>query len=161
MFPDKKTGFLRGLMRGPDPVEIAEYSTDAFGREACEFIDRHQRDPFFLFVSFVPPHWPMEAKPEHMAQYAHVRDLHRRTLLGMIASLDENVGRILDKLRETDLEEDTLVFFLSDNGGPTGAPRKRPDAPFQYGQNTSRNDPCRGVKGDLLEGGIRVRMPRV
>ena len=156
LFPDKKTGFLRGLMRGPDPVEIAEYSTDAFGREACEFIDRHQRDPFFLFVSFVPPHWPMEAKPEHMALYSHVRDLHRRTLLGMIASLDENVGRILDKLRETDLEEDTLVFFLSDNGGPTGAPRKRPDAPFQYGQNTSRNDPCRGVKGDLLEGGIRV-----
>jgi len=61
LFPDKKTGFLRGLMRGPDPVEIAEYSTDAFGREACEFIDRHGRDPFFLYVSFVPPHWPMEA----------------------------------------------------------------------------------------------------
>jgi len=91
-----------------------------------------------------------------MAQYAHVRDLHRRTMLGMMASLDENVGRILKKLRETGLEEDTLVFFLSDNGGPTGAPREHPDAPFQYGQNTSRNDPCRGVKGELLEGGIRV-----
>jgi len=156
LFPDKKTGFLRGMMRGPEPVEIAEYSTDAFGREACEFIERHQRDPFLLYVSFVPPHWPMEAKPEHMAQYAHVRDLHRRTLLGMMASLDENIGRILDKLRKTGLEKNTLVFFLSDNGGPTGLPRKSPDAPFQYGQNTSLNDPCRGVKGELLEGGIRV-----
>jgi hypothetical protein len=74
----------------------------------------------------------------------------------MMASLDENVGRILDKLRETGLEENTLIFFLSDNGGPTGAPRQHPDSPFQYGQNTSRNDPCRGVKGELLEGGIRV-----
>lgn len=156
LFPDRKTGFLRGMMRGPDPVEIDEYSTDAFGREACEFIDRHQHEPFFLYVSFVPPHWPMEAKPEHMEQYAHVRDMHRRTMLGMMASLDENVGRILDKLRATGLEENTLVFFLSDNGGPTGAPRDNPDAPFQYGQNTSLNDPCRGVKGELLEGGIRV-----
>lgn len=156
LFPDNKTGFLRGLMRGPDPVECSEYSTDAFGREACEFIDRHRRDPFFLYVAFVPPHWPMEAKPEHLAQYAHVRDLHRRTMLGMMASLDENVGRVLQKLRETGLEENTLIFFLSDNGGPTGLPRESPDAPFQYGQNTSLNDPCRGVKGQVLEGGIRV-----
>ena len=124
LFPDKKTGFLRNLYRGADPVEIAEYSTDAFGREACEFIDRHQREPFFLYLSFVPPHWPMQAKPEHLAQYAHIRDLHRRTMLGMMASLDENVGRVLAKLRETKLEENTLVFFLSDNGGPTGAPRE-------------------------------------
>ncbi len=156
LFPDKKTGFLRNLYRGPDPVQVAEYSTDAFGREAVEFIDRHQREPFFLYLAFVPPHWPMEAKPEHLAQYAHVRDLHRRTMLAMMASLDENVGRVLAKVRETGLEKNTLIFFLSDNGGPTGKPRATPDAPFQYGQNTSRNDPCRGVKGDLLEGGIRV-----
>jgi arylsulfatase A-like enzyme len=156
LFPDPRTGFLRDMMRGPEPIEIAEYSTDAFGREACEFIDRHQNEPFFLYVSFVPPHWPMEAKSEHMEQYAHVRDMHRRTMLGMMASLDENVGRILEKLRTSDLEENTLIFFLSDNGGPTGSPRENPDAPFQFGQNASLNDPCRGVKGELLEGGIRV-----
>jgi len=74
----------------------------------------------------------------------------------MMASLDENVGRVLAKLRETNLEENTLVFFLSDNGGPTGRARPQPDADFEYGQNTSKNDPCRGVKGDLLEGGIRI-----
>ena len=156
LFPDKKTGFIGNLHRGAEPVREKAYSTDAFGREAAAFIERHQREPFFLYVAFVPPHWPMEAKPEHLAQFAHVPDLHRRTMLGMMASLDENVGRVLTKLRETKLEENTLVFFLSDNGGATGKPRRQPDAAFQYGQNASKNDPCRGVKGELLEGGIRV-----
>ncbi len=156
LFPDKQTGFIRDLYRGPQPVEEPEYSTDAFGREAVAFIDRHQREPFFLYLAFIPPHWPMQAKPEHLAKFAHIPDLHRRTMLGMMASLDENVGRVLAKLRATGLEENTLVFFLSDNGGPTGQARPQPDADFEYGQNTSKNDPCRGVKGDLLEGGIRI-----
>jgi len=156
LFPNKKTGFINNLHRGPDPVQVAEYSTDTFGREAAAFIERHQREPFFLYLAFVPPHWPMEAKPEHLARFTRVRDLHRRTMLAMMASLDENVGRVLAKLRQTKLEEKTLVFFLSDNGGPAGRARPQPDADFEYGQNTSRNDPCRGVKGDLLEGGIRI-----
>ncbi len=156
LFPDKKTGFLKHLYRDSKPAKVAEYSTDAFGREAVEFIERHQREPFFLYLAFVPPHWPMEAKPGHLAQYAHIPDRHRRTMLAMMASLDENVGRVLATLRETKLEENTLVFFLSDNGGPTGRARLQPDADFEYGQNTSKNDPCRGVKGDLLEGGIRI-----
>ena len=156
LFPNSKTGFLCNLRRGPDLLEVPEYSTDAFGREAVAFIDRHQREPFFLYLAIVPPHWPMQAKPEHLAKFAHIPDLHRRTMLGMMASLGENVGRVLDKLRETKLEENTLVIFLSDNGGPTGRERPQPDADFEFGQNTSKNDPCRGVKGQLLEGGIRI-----
>jgi arylsulfatase A-like enzyme len=156
LFPDKKTGSVAGLHRNAKLVAEKEYSTDAFGREACAFIDRHRQEPFFLYLAFVPPHWPMEAKPEHLKQFAHIRDLHRRTMLGMMASLDENVGRVLDNLRKNGLEENTLVIFLSDNGGPTGKKRLQPDADFEYGQNTSRNDPGRGVKGELLEGGIRI-----
>jgi arylsulfatase A-like enzyme len=156
MFPDKTTGFISNLRRGAEKVQVAEYSTDAFGREAAEFIDRHQRESFFLYLAFVAPHWPMEAKPEHLAQYGRVPDLHRRTFLAMMASLDENVGRVLAKLRETGLETNTLVFFLSDNGGPTGGPRTKPDAPFVYGINTSLNTPCRGQKGNTLEGGVRI-----
>jgi arylsulfatase A-like enzyme len=56
LFPDKKTGAIQNLYRGCDPVRVAEYSTDAFGREAVEFIGRHQRESFFLYLSFVPPH---------------------------------------------------------------------------------------------------------
>lgn len=156
LFPNKTTGYLSSIHRGAEEVQVAEYSTDAFGREAVEFIGRHQHEPFFLYLAFVAPHWPMQAKPEHLAQFAHVPDLHRRTFLAMMASLDENVGRVLAKLRETGLETNTLVFFLSDNGGPTGPSRAKTDAPFQYGINTSLNTPCRGQKGDLLEGGIRV-----
>ncbi len=156
LFVNPKTGTLPGMFRGADAVEIRKYSTDAFTDEAIAFIERHRSEPFFLYLAYVPPHWPMQAKPKHLAEYAHVADLHRRTFLGMMASLDENVGRLMAKLRDVKLEEDTLVFFLSDNGGPTGKPRTAPNAPFDYGQNTSLNTPCRGVKGDLLEGGIRV-----
>jgi arylsulfatase A-like enzyme len=156
LFPNSKTGFIPNLYCGKNPVNEPEYSTDAFGREAVAFIDRHQREPFFLYLAFVPPHWPMQAKPEHLAKFAHIPDLHRRTMLGMMASLDENVGHILAKLRETKLDDNTLIFFLSDNGGPTGHARPQPDADFEYGRNTSKNDPLRGVKGDLFEGGIRV-----
>lgn len=155
LLPDAAKG-TSTFIRGDQPVEVAGYSTDVFGREAIEFIGRHRREPWFLYLAFVPPHWPMEAKPEHLAQFSHVRDRHRRTMLAMMASLDENVGRVLAKLRETGIENNTLVFFLSDNGGPTGQSRANPDADFEYGQNTSLNTPCRGVKGDLLEGGIRV-----
>ncbi len=156
LFPKKKTGFLPDIYRGADPVQEKEYSTDAFAREAVAFIDRHQKDPFFLYVAFVPPHWPMEAKDEDLAKFSHIPDLHRRTMLAMMSSLDANVGRVLKKIKEANLEEDTLVFFLSDNGGPTGKERTQPDGDFEYGQNTSKNDPCRGVKGQVLEGGIRI-----
>jgi arylsulfatase A-like enzyme len=143
LLPDPKTGLLSDMYRGPEKVQEKEYSTDAFGREAVDFIGRHRDQPFFLYVAFVPPHLPLEAKPEDLAKFAHVTDLKRRTMLAMMTSLDENVGRVLDKLREEKLEEDTLVFFLSDNGG---TPHK----------NASRNEPCRGWKGQMLEGGIRV-----
>jgi arylsulfatase A-like enzyme len=136
LLPDPETGFLKDHFRNEERVQEKEYSTDAYGRVAVAFIDRHAGGdkPFFYFLSFVPPHWPMEAKPEHMEQFAHVRNMHRRTMLAMMASLDENVGRVLDKLREKGIEEETLVFFLSDNGGPTGHPRTDPDAEFQHGQ---------------------------
>ena len=86
----------------------------------------------------------------------YVQDMHRRTFLAMMSSLDDGVGRILDALRRFELEERTLVLFVSDNGGPTGRPRKTPNSEFQYGQNTSKNTPLRGTKGQLYEGGIRV-----
>lgn len=154
-FPNPKTGYLDLVRRNNELVQITDYSTDAFAKEAIDFIKRHKQEPFFLYLPFVNPHWPMEAKPEDLAAFADVKDLHRRTCLALIKNLDDNVGRILAALRDSKIEENTLIIFLSDNGG---APYKRtnPDDPFKYGMNCSLNDPCRGTKSYLLEGGIRI-----
>lgn len=154
--PDPTSGTLPGMFRGPEPAVVPGYSTDAFTDEAIDFIERHATDPFLLYIAYVTPHTPMDAKPEHLRRFEHIPDYHRRVFLAMMASLDENVGRLLSALREAGLEEDTLVFFLSDNGGATGAPRESPDAPLEPGTNASQNAPFRGDKADLLEGGIRV-----
>ena len=140
-FPDTPSKHNVRVHRGNDPVEQPAYSTDAFGREAVAFIERHKDEPFFLFVSFITPHVPMEAKPEDMARFPDADDPLRRTLLAMVACMDDNVGRILHALKKDELEKDTLIVFLSDNGG--------------YPGNASRNDPFSGGKSQMLEGGIR------
>jgi arylsulfatase B len=134
---------LNPILRGETPVDEEEYLTVAFAREAISFIDRHKDHPFFLYVPFNAPHSPMQSRPQDYARFGNIADQHRRVWAGMIASLDENIGRILTKIAEDGLEQDTLVFFLSDNGGPTQ-------------ELTSRNDPLSGGKGSLLEGGIRI-----
>jgi arylsulfatase B len=131
------------ILRGSQPVEERDYLTTAFNREAVGFIERHQHQPFFLCLSYSAVHSPMQAIDADLSRFAHIEDIHRRIFAGMLASLDDSVGRILVTLRETGLEENTCVVFLSDNGGPTR-------------ELTSRNAPLRGEKGSLYEGGIRV-----
>lgn len=155
-FPVEAHGTLPGMLRGSEPAAVRGYSTDAFTDEAIQFVERHRDEPFLLVVSYVAPHTPMDAKPELLERFEDVADRHRRAFLAMMASLDENVGRLLDSIRAAGIEEETLVFFLSDNGGATGAPRAGPDAAFEPGTNASLNLPFRGDKADLLEGGIRV-----
>lgn len=131
------------LSRGSSPITEREYFTDALAREAVDFVDRHQQKPFFLYVPFNAIHSPMQAKMASQSKFAHIADEHRRVFAGMLSSLDDAVGRILGALRRHGLEQDTLVFFLSDNGGPTA-------------ELTSSNRPLRGGKGQLYEGGIRI-----
>jgi arylsulfatase A-like enzyme len=132
------------IFRNGEPVtDEKEYLTDAFGREAAAFIDRSKESPFFLYVAFNAVHAPLEASAKYEQRFPDVSDPKRKTYAGMTAAMDDAVGRILDELREHGLEQNTLVFFYSDNGGPTA-------------QTTSRNDPLRGAKGQLFEGGIRV-----
>ncbi len=131
------------ILRGAEPVDEKEYLTDAFAREAVAFIDRRQHERFFLYLTFNATHGPMEPVEKYTSRFPSIQDPRRRTFAGMLAALDEGVGAVLRKLREAGIEDSTLVFFVSDNGGPTAV-------------NTARNDPFRGFKGQVLEGGIRV-----
>jgi len=140
---EKRRNRRNPLLRGTEPVVENEYLTDAFAREAVSFIERHRAHPFFLYLPFNAVHAPLEATDTYTARFPAITDPKRRTFAGMIAALDDAVGRVLTKLRELKLEEDTLIFFLSDNGGPTP-------------QTTSGNGPLRGTKGQVYEGGIRV-----
>jgi arylsulfatase A-like enzyme len=135
------------VFRGTAAVDEPEYLTDAFAREAVSFIDRHQQQPFFLYLPFNAVHTPMHATDKRLEKFASISDPMRRTYCAMTMALDEAVGTVIEKLRSTNLEQDTLIFFCSDNGGPT-VPRAA--------LNASRNTPLRGSKVSTLEGGIRV-----
>lgn len=135
---------LDSLIRNGEAVRgEKEYLTDAFAREATEFVERSRDKPYFLYVSFNAVHSPLEATEKYEGRFSHITDNKRRTYAGMLSALDDAVGRVMAKVRELGQEENTLVFFYSDNGGPTP-------------ETSSRNDPLRGYKGQMFEGGIRV-----
>lgn len=131
------------IVRGGQPVVEETYLTEAFTREAVDFIGRHQDKPFFLYLAYNAVHSPLQGKEADLAKFGDIEDLHRRIFAAMLSNLDESVGAVLAKLREEGLEEKTLVVFLSDNGGPTR-------------ELTSSNAPLRGEKSSMYEGGIRV-----
>jgi arylsulfatase A-like enzyme len=131
------------LMRDRNVVEEKSYLTDALGREAASFIERSGEKPFFLYLAFNAIHSPMQAPVALMSEFEGLRGEQRRLFAAMTRAMDSATGRVLETLRARGLEQDTLVFFLSDNGGPTA-------------ELTSSNAPLRGGKGQLYEGGIRV-----
>ena len=131
------------IVRGGQPVVETEYLTDAFTREAVSFIDRHDDKPFFLYLAYNAVHSPLQGADKYMKKFAHIEDVHRRIFAAMLANMDDSVGAVMSQLRKSGLEENTLVFFLSDNGGPTR-------------ELTSSNLPLRGEKGQMYEGAIRV-----
>jgi arylsulfatase A-like enzyme len=131
------------IQRDGQAVEEPEYLTDAFSREAEAFIRRHKADPFFLYLAYNTPHTPQQAPDKYLDRFANIEDKKRRYYNAMVSALDDGAGRVLGALNELKLDRDTLVFFLSDNGGPIDV-------------NGSHNTPLRGAKGQVYEGGIRV-----
>ena len=131
------------IVRSSQPVDEETYLTDAITREAIGRIDAYQERPFFLMVAYNAVHSPLQGADAYMQRFAHIEDIHRRIFAAMLANLDDGVGEILQAIHDRGLDNDTLVIFISDNGGPTR-------------ELTSSNSPLRGGKGDVYEGGLRV-----
>lgn len=127
---------------------IDGYLTDALTDRAVSFVQERREEPFFLYLAYNAPHTPLQAPEELVDKYSHVEDEKRRLYLAMVDSLDKNVGRVLDALEQADAHDDTVVFFLSDNGGVSSA--IRPDLDW------ADNAPFRTGKESFFEGGIRV-----
>ncbi len=142
--PRPMVPFQRAIMRGITPVQEKEYLTDAFTRETLAFIDSHSAQPFFLYLTYNAVHSPLQGDEKNFDRVAGIGHARRKHFASMLTSLDDGIGKLMVKLRERKLEENTLVFFLSDNGG---SPQ-----PF----NTTDNLPFSGTKGELLEGGIHI-----
>lgn len=130
------------IFRNEDQVKEPAYLTEAIGREAVAFVEKHADEPFFLLVTFNAVHTPMQAPPKYKEKFADIENPTRRTYAAMMAAMDDAVGLVLAKLRDKNLEENTLVCFISDNGGPP--------------VNASSNGTLRGYKAQTFEGGIRV-----
>lgn len=120
------------------------YTTDRIGDGACDFIRSNKEKPFFLFVAFTSPHGPLQPKPEDVKAIGKLGSPKRLNYAGLVKSLDDNCGKILDCLEKEGLAKNTLVVFSNDNGGQT--------------QTGALNTPLRGHKGEVVEGGIRVPM---
>lgn len=140
--PDGATG-AKSLLRGVEPAPMPAHTTEAFADEAAAFITANRDRPFFLYVSFNAVHAPMQTTSGYLARFANEPDAKRRAFLGMLAAMDDAVGRIIATVDGQGLRERTLIMFSSDNGGPTW-------------QTTASNAPLNGVKALLLEGGVRV-----
>jgi len=140
---------VKGVLRGSAPLQRneTEYLTDAIARESVAFIETNRSRPFFLYMAFNAVHTPMQADDARLMKFASIQDKQRRTYAAMMFALDEAVGRVVQKLASSNLTDNTLVVFFSDNGGPT-----MPGTTV----NGSSNAPLRGSKRTTLEGGVRV-----
>jgi arylsulfatase A-like enzyme len=145
---DEFFGFLEGsdsyynahVLRNDTPLIEQEYLTDAFTREGVSFINRHATEPFFLGLAYNAPHMPYDTPPQtYMDRVANITDPDRRVYAAMITALDDGIGQVLQTLQAQNLLNNTLIFFVSDNGAPN--------------VSFTRNYPLRGYKGSVFEGG--------
>lgn len=153
----------------PTEEDKGTYTTFLFQREALRFLSEHKTQPFFLYVPLNAPHsasnldrrirsttqapkeydalYPKPSQPEYTTRIVRgktlqvpTREVRRRNYMAAVTCMDDAIGALLDFLDQNNLKQNTLVIFLSDNGGGGG----------------SNNEPLRGGKGQMFEGGIRV-----
>lgn len=139
---NESDSYLTWIMKNHTPVKTDKYLTDEFSEEAVNFIQNHAADqnPFFLFLSFNAPHGPLQATQKYLDRFPSLSG-NRKIYAAMVSAVDDGVGAVLDQLNTSNIDENTIVFFLSDNGGKT---------------SYSKNTPLRGSKSSVYEGGFRV-----
>jgi len=141
---EKMRGKHGALWRNGKPEPMGGYVADRLADEAVGFIERHHGQPFFLYWAHPFPHVPQVADEKYLKRVAHIADEKRRVYAAMMLAVDDGVGRLLAALRKHGIEENTLIFYMSDNGGPAD------------GRLPCFNMPFTGAKGGMSEGGIRV-----
>jgi arylsulfatase A-like enzyme len=141
-FTHREAGGDPVLYRNGKPVIRPGYLTDLITGHAVDWLGKRDRNPFFLYVPYTAPHTPVQGPDDagKKIDEATWNKGDRATYARMVERMDEGVGRILARLRELGLSDNTIVLFLSDNGG----------------YDLSRNGPFRGGKSSVYEGGIRV-----
>lgn len=137
----------RPILDGRKPATGVTYLTDALADRAVEFIRRQKARPFLLYLAFNAVHTPMHATDQYLARFTQIKDPQRRTYAAMLSAMDDGIGRTISAIRDEQLEDDTIIVFLNDNGGPTMAGTTI---------NGSSNRPLRGSKRQTWEGGVRV-----
>lgn len=142
-FNHRETSDLHVLFRGRLPVHSEGYMTHLITDHSLAFIERHKARPFFLFVSHESPHFPFQGPKDAAKKITKENWMtpDADTYVAMVEDLDTEVGRVLASLKEQNLDRNTLVIFVSDNGGFAPA---------------AHMGPLRGAKSSTLEGGIRV-----
>ncbi|WP_158970164.1 sulfatase [Paraglaciecola sp. L3A3] len=142
-------GYFLPIMRNTKVAEFDEYLTTALSNDAARYIARSKDKPFLMYLSYNAPHAPLQAPQNFIDKYAHIKDKNRRIYAAMVDAMDEGVGRVVTALKDAGEFDNTLIFFLSDNGGvypeewlPT--------------LDWADNSPFRRGKVALLEGGIHV-----
>lgn len=166
-FADYYDGTMRGYYRNYDldgnaiphehEVDQATFRVDKQTQAALAFIKKNRDEPFFLHLAYFAPHTPIEYVEKHFDRFPGEMAERRRWGLASIAAIDDGVGAIMESLRKYRLEEDTLIFFLSDNGAPLKITME--DSPFDSdhgGWDGSLNTPMVGEKGMISEAGVRV-----
>ena len=138
-FPMSEPSKHHMLQQNGERVVFDGYLTDVLGERSVSFVEENKNQPFFMYLAYNAVHTPMEAKAEDLEKF---KDHPRQVLAAMTWSLDENIGKLRNKLKELKLLDNTLIYFISDNGGAHN--------------NSSKTGPLKGWKGNKFEGGQRV-----
>ncbi|MCC6891021.1 MAG: arylsulfatase [Hyphomicrobiales bacterium] len=147
---------VRDWFRNNQPVKEVGYVTQLWGRDAVAQINAHNpTTPLFLYLAFTAPHAPYQAPKEYLDRYKHIEDPTRRAYAAMITCMDDEIGKVVAALEQKKMRENTLIVFMSDNGGNQSAMFSG-DVDVSKLKLPADNGPYRGGKGMLYEGGTRV-----